>query len=181
MLKIFSTQLSGQFQRIQTQEEFSIEDGARLLAQACAGDGIVYIHGFRELSGIVMEAMDSAEPFPKAKPLFNESGEMAAVLPADRVLFFTRLSSDQEAIRLARILQDEGVQTVGVSALDGEPGLEGIVDVHIDSKLKKPMIPAEDGSRYGFPALMTGLFVYYALRFTIEEILSEYEEEDEEI
>ncbi|WP_338778892.1 DUF2529 domain-containing protein [Metabacillus sp. FJAT-52054] len=181
MLKIFSTQLAGQFQRIQSQEEFSIEDGARLLAQACAGDGTIYIHGFSELSGIVSEASQSLEPFPNAKPLFREDGEMEAVLPSDRVLLFTRLSSDHDAIELARQLQEAGVETVGVSALNGDSGLETAVDIHIDSKLKKPMIPAEDGSRYGFPAIMTGLFVYYALRFTIEEILSEYLEDEEDL
>ncbi|MGD7007141.1 DUF2529 domain-containing protein [Metabacillus sp. 84] len=177
MLKIFTTQLSGQFQRIQSQEEFSIEDGGRLLAQGCAGDGTIYIHGFGELSGIVAEAVDSLEPFPNAKPLFEEKGSMASVLPADRVLIFTRFASDEEAVQLAEALQKDGIPVVAVSAVDGENKLAAAADIHIDSKLKKPMIPAEDGSRYGFPAIMTGLYVYYALRFTVEEILSEYREE----
>ena len=34
MLKMFTTQLSGLFNRIFDKEELSIEDGARLLAQA---------------------------------------------------------------------------------------------------------------------------------------------------
>ncbi|MTH54047.1 DUF2529 family protein [Bacillus mangrovi] len=176
MLKIFSTQLAGQFQRIQSQEEFSIEDGARLLAQGCAGDGTVYVHGFSEMAAIVKEATESLEPFPGARALFNEKGEMASVQPSDRVLLFTRLASDEEAILLAQKLQQEGISTVGVSAIDVEDGFQSAVDIHIDSKLKKPMIPAEDGSRYGFPAIMTGLFVYYALRFTVEEILGEIED-----
>ncbi|MFL6556676.1 MAG: DUF2529 family protein, partial [Bacillus sp. (in: firmicutes)] len=33
MLKMFTTQLTGMFKRIEEKEEYSFEDGARLLAQ----------------------------------------------------------------------------------------------------------------------------------------------------
>ncbi|MCT6830342.1 MAG: DUF2529 domain-containing protein, partial [Bacillus velezensis] len=32
----------------------------------------------------------------------------------------------------------------------------------------------EDGTRYGFPSLMTGLYVYHALSFTLKEMMQEY-------
>ncbi len=179
MMKIFMTQLNGHFNRIQEQEELAIEDGARLLAQAAVGSGTIYIHGYGELRGIVDEAILSSEPLSSAKPLFSEDGTINKLTDADRVLLITHRSNDQEAIELAEKLRELGIGTVGVSCFlkDEKNRLDELVDVHIDSKLKKGLIPDEDGSRYGYPALMTSLFVYYALSFTLKEILSEYEEE----
>lgn len=176
MMKIFMTQLNGHFNRIHEQEEPAIEDGARLLAQAAVGSGTIYIHGFDELGGMIGEAVLSSEPLPSAKPLFLADGSMNKLTDADRVLLFTHRSNDPKAIELAEVLCEIGAGTVGVSCfMKDEAGLDEFVDVHIDSKLKKGLIPDEDGSRYGYPALMTSLFVYYALSFTLKEIISEYE------
>ncbi|MCD7034697.1 DUF2529 domain-containing protein [Metabacillus sp. GX 13764] len=179
MLKIFTTQLTGHFNRIADQEEYQTEDAARLLAQAAVGAGSIYLHGFDELSAILAEALSSSEPFPFAKPLFKEDGSMAEVTEADRVLIFSRFSNDEAALTLAKDLAEKEILFAAVSALvkDSAESLEQFADVHIDSKLKKPLIPAEDGSRYGFPAIMTSLYVYYALRFVLVEILQEYEED----
>lgn len=177
MMKIFTTQLMSFFKRIQEQEELSIEDGARLLAQASVGEGSIYIYGHKELDGVRIEATQSFEFIKNAKPLLNENGEIAEVAREDRVVLFTHYSSDEEAISIAKQLVEKDIQIVGVSAKvkDFENGLETLTDVHIDSKLLKPIIPDDDGSRYGFPSLMTSLFVYYALNFTLKEIMSEYE------
>jgi len=179
MMKIFMTQLNGHFNRIHEQEEHAIEDGARLLAQAAAGSGTIYIHGYGELRGIIDEAILSSEPLSSVKSLFSEDGTMNKLTNADRVLLFAHRSNDKEAIALAETLRELGIGTVGVSCfLKDEPDrLDELVDVHIDSKLKKGLIPAEDGNRYGYPALMTSLFVYYALSFTLKEILCEFEDE----
>lgn len=175
MLKIFSTQLTGYFKRIAEQEELNLEDGARLLAQALIGHGSVYIHGTKEMQAVVFEATMGEEPLQGAKPLFT-NGEMADITPADRVLLFSRFSTDEETVSLAKQLQKEGISIVGVSALkDGEESLDQYVDVHIDTKLTKGLIPDEDGTRYGFPSIMTALFAYYGLTFTIKEILADYE------
>jgi uncharacterized phosphosugar-binding protein len=180
MMKIFSTQLTGHFNRIVEQEELSIEDSARLLAQALVGEGKIYIYGFQELHGIVLEAVNSSEPLMSSEALFNQNGEMKELTAADRVLLFTYRSSDEEAIKLAQELSSKGIQTVGVSAVikGEETGLNTITDLHIDSKLRQPLIPGEDGERYGFPALMTSLYVYYNLTFILKEILDEFEDDE---
>ncbi|MGG3888473.1 DUF2529 domain-containing protein [Metabacillus fastidiosus] len=177
MMKIFTTQLMSYLKRITEQEELAIEDGSRLLAQASIGDGTIYFYGYKELEGVTMEATKSSELIPNAKPLFDENGKMAEVEREDRVILFTHRSSDEEAIRIAKELAEKDLQIVGVSAKvkDLEQDLETITDVHIDSKLLRPLIPDDDGSRYGFPALITSLFVYYAINFTLKEIMSEYE------
>ncbi|MBD8071363.1 DUF2529 domain-containing protein [Bacillus sp. PS06] len=176
MMKIFSTQLQGLFTRIVDQEDEHVEDGARLLAQAALGDGHIYLHGFGEMEAIVIEALSGPEPLPASARLFVD-GEMVELTNRDRVIILTRFSTDEEAIRLAEELADKGIETVGISAFvkDQERSLHQFVDVHIDSKLLKPLIPDDEGNRYGFPSMMTTLFAYYSLTFTMKEIVKEYE------
>ncbi|WP_394187045.1 DUF2529 domain-containing protein [Metabacillus halosaccharovorans] len=179
MMKIFTTQLTGHFNRILDQEEFSIEDSARLLAQALMGEGTLYIYGHNELQAIVTEAKRSSEPLLRTEALIDENGKLKELSQADRVLLFSYLSTDSDTIALAKQLAEMGIPTVGVSAIvKGEAaGLEAVTDFHIDTKLRQALIPGDDGQRYGYPALMTALYVYYSLKFTINEILSEYNEE----
>ncbi|MGG1397001.1 DUF2529 domain-containing protein [Bacillus salipaludis] len=173
MLKMFTTQLTGLFKRIDEKEEFSFEDGARLLAQAPVGDGTIYLSGFREMKAVEFEALEGAEPLKSAQVL----GDLTSVTDADRVLIFTRTSADEAAVTLARLLQEKGIPFVAVSSVGEEAGqLVELADVHIDLGLKKALLPDEFGGRYGYPSSMAGLFVYYGLKFTIDEILGEYEE-----
>lgn len=175
MLKIFSTQLSGYFTRISQTEEMNIEDSARLLAQALVGDGIVYLHGIQEMEGVVLEALHGAESLKQAKRLI-ENGNQADVTSADRVLLISRFSTDEDIISLAKKLQEEGHSIVGISAIqNGDVSLEQFTDVHIDTKLLKGLIPDDEGNRYGFPSLILSLFAYHGLKFTIDEMINEYE------
>jgi hypothetical protein len=166
LLKMFTTQLTGLFKRIEEKGEFSFEDGARLLAQAPAGDGSLYIIGLGEMKAVELEAIEGAEPLKGAKVL-NDAEELTA---ADRVLLFTRFGED--AAELAGKLFEKGIPIVSVSTGEVEHS-----DVHIELGLKKGLLPDEAGNRYGYPSSMAALYVYYGLKFTIEEIFAEYEEE----
>jgi hypothetical protein len=168
MLKMFSTQLAGLFKRIQEKNEFSLEDGARLLAQAAIGDGTIYLHGIHEMEAVVAEATEGAEPFSQIKR-WQDSVE---VTPADRVVLFSRFSNDAEAVNLSKKLVELGIPFVAVSTATGDQeALTSMADVHIDLLLSKGLIPNEFGNRVGYPASMAALFVYYGLKFTIDEIL----------
>ncbi|WP_374721269.1 DUF2529 domain-containing protein [Peribacillus tepidiphilus] len=175
MLKIFSTQLQGSFKKI-LDDEMSIEEAARLLAQGAAGDGRIFIHGFGEMEGIVAEALLGVEPFPHASPLFV-NGKQESVSNVDRVLLFSRYANDPEAVALAQHLQEKGIPVAAVSTIQSDEGLHTVCDIHIDLKLVKGLIPDEQGNRVGFPSLMVALFAYYGIKFTLEEILHELEEE----
>ncbi|ENQ3079616.1 DUF2529 domain-containing protein [Bacillus multifaciens] len=175
MFKIFSTQLGGYFTKIAQKEEMNIEDSARLLAQALVSDGHIYLHGTKEMEGVICEALYGLEPMQNAKRLV-EDGKQADITTSDRVLLISRFSTDEEIISLAKQLQENGHFVVGISAKqEGELSLEQFTDAHIDTKLAKPLIPDDDGSRYGFPSLMTALFAYHGLKFTIDDIMNEYE------
>ncbi|MCP6680905.1 DUF2529 domain-containing protein [Bacillus nakamurai] len=172
MLKIFTTQLAGIFSRIQDKESDAIEDGARLLAQAAVSGHSIYLYGANEMRGILCEAELGSEPLPSVKA-FPETAE--AITESDRVLMFCSGPGTAGEQALAEELYEKGVGLVCVSPIvKDQPGIEAFCDVHIDSKLKMPLLPDEDGTRYGFPSLMTGLYVYHALSFTLKEMLQEY-------
>jgi Domain of unknown function (DUF2529) len=181
MLKIFSTQLQGKFKPF-VDDETSIEEAARLLAQAIVGEGNVYLYGTDEMGGVLSEALFGLEPFPRAKSLEWIAGELPCT-PIDRALVFSRFSQDEEALKIAQTLEQQGIPFVAISSVEkkDEMGLHTIADVHIDIKLLKGLLPDELGNRFGYPALMLGLFVYHGIKFTLDEILGELEEEEEEI
>jgi uncharacterized phosphosugar-binding protein len=176
MLKIFTTQLSGFFKRIEEQEEFQFEDAARILAQASVGEGFIYIYGVEEMHAITLEALSSAEPLSQAKALpLHELDQLTSV---DRVLLVSRFSTDNKAVEIAERLKKQDIPFVSIAAVPKEiaqPSLTALADAHIDTKLLKPLIPGEDGSRFGFPAMMVALYAYYGLTFTLKEIVEEYE------
>ncbi|MBX9971555.1 DUF2529 domain-containing protein [Cytobacillus firmus] len=173
MLKMFSTQLTGLFKRLQEKEEFSIEDSARLLAQAASGDGKIYIYGTKEMAAIGYEAVQSQEPLRDAA-IFESEEEVSET---DRVIIFSRHSDDEDAAVLAKSLSEKGIPFVAVSTVKAESNINiaDLADVHIDLKLAKGLLPDEEGNRFGYPASMAALFVYYGIKFTIDEILAEYE------
>lgn len=173
MLKMFTTQLTGLFKRIEEKEEYSFEDGARLLAQAPVGDGSIYIIATKEMKAVEFEALEGAEPFKGVK-IFKQVEELT---DSDRVLLFTRYSSDAAALQTAKQLRENGIPFVAVATVvpEGEE-LQEIADSVIDLRLTKGLLPDEEGNRFGYPSSMAALFVYYGLKFTVEEILAEYEE-----
>ncbi|HAQ07632.1 MAG TPA: DUF2529 domain-containing protein [Bacillus bacterium] len=173
MLKMFSTQLSGLFKRLQEKEEFSIEDGARLLAQAAAGQGSIYVFGTGEMAAVVHEAVYGEEPL-RSGAVFSKETKLEA---ADRVLIASRYSDDEAALHVARDLEEMGIPFIAISTVRTEnngTGLETIADVHIDLRMTKGLLPDEAGNRVGYPTSIAALFVYFGLKFTIEEIMEEY-------
>jgi hypothetical protein len=180
MLKMFTTQLTGVFKKIDEKEEFAFEDGARLLAQAPAGDGSIYLFATKEMRAVEFEALAGAEPLTGVKVLTDtDAAGMAELSDADRVLLFTRTSQDEGAVEAARLLQEKMIPLVAVSTVmdaGAENDLRTLADVHIDLRLTKSLLPDDVGSRYGYPSAMAALFVYHGLKFTIDEILAEYAE-----
>ncbi|MGY3715979.1 DUF2529 domain-containing protein [Sutcliffiella cohnii] len=174
MLKIFTTQLQGSFQKIAKEEEFSFEDGARLLAQAIVGEGDIYIYGSREMQAVVAEALYGVEPLPRAKAL--EPSSTPSITNTDRALVVTRCHHDEEAIQLVKKLSEKGVSVVAISSVMDEETTNTLVDladVHIDLQIKKGLLPDEEGGRFGFPTSMVALYAYYGLAFTVKETIDE--------
>lgn len=175
MLKMFTTQLTGLLKRIQDKEDLSLEDGARLLAQALIGDGHIFIFAEGELAAVQAEAIQSCEPLKQARVLEGLE-QIGDVTEADRVLIIARTSHDDRAVAIGKALEERGIPFVSVATVDEGTGdaLEKFAHVHIDLHLKKGLLPDEEGNRYGYPASIAALYVYYGLKLTIDEIMEEY-------
>ncbi|RHW40216.1 DUF2529 family protein [Neobacillus notoginsengisoli] len=177
MLKMFSTQLAGLFGRIHDKQDENFEDAARLLAQAVAGDGRIFLFGVKEMEAVGLEASIGTEPLDRV--VIWDGKERNDFSAADRALIVSRYSADAEAVKAAQVLQNNGILFAGIStAVEGEAdggSLADLADVHLDLMLKRGLLPDETGGRFGYPAPLAALFVYYGLKFTIDEILADYE------
>ncbi len=181
MLKIYLTQLTGVYKKLELDEQENMEDAARLLAQALVSHGTVYLHGFKEMAGIISQAIDGPEPTKGVKRLYNGQ-YMAQIEQRDRALIFARTATEPEAVALAESLNGQRIPFVAVSLAPAAdeidtPNLANLADIHIDLKAKRGLIPNEDGTRSGIPTLASALFVYQGITLSIDEIIKEYEEE----
>ncbi|MET3193160.1 DUF2529 family protein [Gottfriedia sp. OAE603] len=173
MLKIFTTQLNGVFQKILKQEDV-FEDASRFLAQAIVGEGKVYVHGAKEFSGIVSEIKYGEDTPQSFEPLFEES-RMKSLSSVDRVLLFAKQADDEEVIQIANTLTKNGIGFVVVSTVIENDSLSDLADIFINYELTRKLVPTEEGDRIGLPILLTGLFIYHCILLTINEILADFE------
>lgn len=172
MLKIFTTQFSGIMNKIATNEE-AIEDSARLLAQATIADGTIYLYCKDELQVLISEALHSLEPL-KNVVIYN-SETMPVLQPSDRFIIATRTNEDEEAILLAKAIQEQHGSVIGISTItaNDKEGLEAFVDVHINLHCKKGLVPNELGNRVANATSMAALVVFFGIRLALNEILAE--------
>ncbi|WNB92278.1 DUF2529 family protein [Bacillus sp. NEB1478] len=179
MLKIFSTQVSGLLKSISDKEEQQIEESSRLLAQSILSDGTVYFKGFGEMEAVVSEALLGENPFKKAERFRNDS--LDELLPVDSVVVASRFQNDEGALAFCeRVKEVADCHVILIGGYQKEEVNSDIkADIVIDTKAVRGLVPLDDGSRVGFPSGLSALFVYYALFLTTEEILEEYELDEE--
>jgi hypothetical protein len=130
------------------------------------------------MAAVATEAISGAEPLRHASP-FPSDLEIEKFTAQDRVLLLTRSSHDAETVTLAKKLYDRRVPFVAVysPAHDQEDHFPELADVCIHIPLKRGLVPAEDGSRTGLPYSIAALYIYYGIKFTIDEIMMEMEDE----
>ncbi|WP_424236653.1 DUF2529 family protein [Bhargavaea ginsengi] len=171
-MKMLTTQMSGLLQRIAGREEEMIGMTARLLAQATAGQGRVFIAAFGELGAVSANAIRGQE---RLKGAVRYRGE--EIDSTDRVWILARHASDEEALTLARRLAE---QFIPFAAVADEPEddegneLAELATAYVSLGVKRGLLPSDDGGRTVFPHALAGLFVYEAVRMDYEELLSEF-------
>ncbi len=170
---MYTTQLNGLFQKIAEKEEQSIEESARLLAQALVGEGKIHVKCFDEMQAIIHEIESGLEPLAGAQPLEN----VETLTEADRVLIVTRFCDDHQALELAQQLNQAGVPFVGISGVrkNSDDSFQSLAEVHIQTHAIRGLIPTETGERTALPSSLAGIFIYQALKFTVQEIIEDYE------
>lgn len=177
MLKMFSTQLTGVFKRVM-EEELVIEDIARLLAQAAGGSGTIYLYGTKEMKAVIHEAAEGKEPLKNCK-VWEAASPVSSIKETDRFLILTRENEDHEALKLGKYLAENYIPFAAIIGNTGNENnaesLADLADAHIDLKLTKGLLPDDEGNRYGYPYAMAALFAYHGIKFTIDEILADYD------
>lgn len=174
MLKMLTTQLTGLLQRITTDQEETIEEAARLLAQAGVADGKVYFACFGEMKALEYNAQLAEEPFAKMTPWTND----AQITDLDRVLIVTRHADDAEALALAQQLYDAFIPfAVITSEKVADAGkMADLAYVYVSLKMKQGLIPNDLGERIVVPHVLAALFVYEAIKVQYDEMVFDDEE-----
>lgn len=170
-MKILTTQTGGLLQRAGSNNEETVEETARLLAQATIGQGRVIFAGFDEMQGVALNALHGAEPFKGA--VQYEPG--MDIHSADRIWLFARSASDEHALQLARTLAEQFIPfavVAGEKAVDGNE-LAELAYTYMATGLVKGILPAEDGTRIVQPHLLIALFLYEAVKMSYDEMIFE--------
>lgn len=170
-MKILTTQIGGLLQRAGSNNEETIEETARLLAQATIGEGRVIFAGFDEMDAVGLNAMLGAEPFHGAVQ-YEEGMEIHS---ADRVWLFTRSATDARALELARMLAEEFIPfavVAGEKATE-ENELADLAYTYMATGLVKGILPGEDGGRIVQPHVLVALFLYEAVKMAYDEMVNE--------
>ncbi|WP_438298661.1 DUF2529 family protein [Sporosarcina sp. FA15] len=166
---MLTTQISGLLQRIAVNGEESIEETARLLAQATIGEGRVIIAGFGEMEAVTATAFHSIEPLSGA--VRYEFG--MDITAADRIWLLTRAATDRPALELAQQLAGRFIPFAALAA--EKPGssneLAELSYTYISTGLTRGLLPGDDGERIVQPHALSALFVYEAVKIAYDEMI----------
>ncbi len=175
MSKILTTQLSGLLQRITQSEEESIEETARLLAQAAIGEGNVYFACFEEMQVVELNALQGVERFTKLLPWTAHT----EVSEADRICIFTRSAHDQQALALAKKLNEQFIPFAAVASevANAENPLADLAYTYISTRMRGGLLPNDLGERIVVPHAIAALFIYEAVKIAYDEMLGLDDEE----
>ncbi len=172
MSKILTTQLTGLLQRINQKEEDSIEDTARLLAQAAIGQGNIYFACFGEMEGVALNAISSADPMCKVLRLTSDT----ILTDVDRVCIFTRSANDLQALALANKLNEDFIPFAAVASepANEDNPLSELAYTYISLHVKGGILPhpTKLGERIVMPHLMAALFIYEAIKLQYDEMIA---------
>ncbi|NYF23473.1 DUF2529 family protein [Sporosarcina sp. JAI121] len=170
-MKMLTTQINGLLQRIAGNSEESIEETARLLAQATIGEGRVILAGFGEMAAVTETALFGVEPLSGAVR-YEKGMEFAT---ADRVWLLTRSATDAQALELAQQLADSFIPFAVLAA--EKPGngneLEDLAYTYISTGLTRGLLPDDKGGRIVQPHALAALFVYEAVKLAYDEMVSD--------
>lgn len=171
-MKMLTTQLSGLLQRIAGSQEEAIEETARLLAQATAGEGMIYFATFGEMDAIYQNAVAS-DLFPRLAQWTPNTD----VTSADRIWILTTHSTHPEALALAQSLADSFIP---FSVLSGDNPAEDdtltdLAYTSVSCGITKGLLPTDTGDRVVVPYAFAALFVYEAVLLSVREMTEDLE------
>lgn len=163
MLKIFNTQLSGIFSKIEAQEE-DIHMASRLLAQALVGEGKVFIKGFGDLRFLEEFMTESNESLFGAERYITE----AAMDSTDRVLLMAEYY-DEAVKEYVEDLNNKNIEYVLVC--NQHPDIETMHFINLSTP--RAIVPTEDFDRIITPHAMAMNYIYYIMYAEMKSLLAD--------
>lgn len=157
-----TAQLNSLFERLSRQQE-AIGSIAGVLAQAAIADGTIFIAAFGELKAVTAVALNNKEPLRAAA----EWSPASIVTSTDRVWI---LAPNKEGDELAGRLSDAGIPFAFISSQSDESEL---ADAFLLLDSQERALLQDDGGPVLVPHAMAALYVYYAVKLSIDELLAE--------
>lgn len=165
---MLTTQIGGLFQRLIESNEASIEETARLLAQATIGEGKVIFAGLDDLSTIYTVSQNDIDPFEGAIPYETEM----TIHTSDRVWLISKSAKDPRALELARSLSAQFIPFAAIAPEKEENNeLFDLASTYISTGLMRGLLPGDDGKRILQPHALANLFIYEAVKIAYDEML----------
>ncbi|MBT2570889.1 DUF2529 family protein [Planococcus sp. ISL-110] len=157
-----TAQLNRLFERLSQQQD-AINSIAGVLAQAAIAEGTIFIAASGEMKAVTAVAINSEKPLTAAA----EWSPASIVTSTDRVWI---LAPDKEGDELAGRLSDAGIPFAFVSSQSDQSELADAF-LLLDSPADFPV--QDDGMPALVPHAIAALYIYYAVRLSIDELLAE--------
>ncbi|WP_185819955.1 DUF2529 family protein [Salibacterium salarium] len=170
-MKVFATQLQGVFNKILEEEEESVENGSRLLAQGPGGTGKLLISGTSSMEGNAVTL--AGHPDAPADTKMRRIDEHTIPEPIDRVLLLAE--KEESLTSMLTTLKQNEVPVVVIAPFPEEDGgveLEP-TDVWLQTHVKGGIVPDVNGDRIGSPSALSTLFAGQLLFLNMKEMLEE--------
>ncbi|SDI47449.1 DUF2529 family protein [Natribacillus halophilus] len=169
MLKSYTTQLQHVFTTIRNEEE-TIADGARLLAQALVGNGNIYVCAGKPFASLAETIVHNQDTPGRIHFIPWYKKEQATA--ADRLLVLTDGSETEEDTSQLQQLLEAYIPLVFLGP--AHPRLtfvEGMEDPIVITTPSSPIVPDYDGDRRGYPTEIAIIYAYQAIIFEILDMI----------
>ena len=167
---MLSTQVSGLLQRIVGNNEESIEETARLLAQATIGEGRIILSSYGDMDAVRLVAARGTGSFNKM--IHYEEG--LTIGTEDRVWILTHSAEDVPALDLANVLAEASIPFAVVATENADNNeLSDLATTYISTGLTRGLLPGDDGNRYVEPHALAALFIYEAVKISYDEMIED--------
>ncbi|QLK86528.1 DUF2529 family protein [Staphylococcus sp. 17KM0847] len=168
MSKMLTTQLTGVFNRLDTQS-LDIQMAAQSLIQAIGGEGHIFIKGYGDLKCFETYILQSEEKLESSLSLECLSS-FSDLDSTDRILLFGAYYTEEMANDLAQLLKNNH----DVVMITNKPKSIEIPDhlIHfVDLSTPRPLVFTEDYDKVVIPHMMALNYIYYEIYTQMVEMI----------
>lgn len=168
------TQVQGLMQTLKDEQDETIEDASRLIAQRIVGDGSVFIHGIDQMEAIETYAIQGEQTLNSMESL-RQKDHFTNVCELDLVYVFSPFANDEKAREVASFAKKQGAHVIGIASVAPEQGQQFFdeCDLTLDLGVKHALVPTEN-KRIGAPHVPMASIAYDCIYLTVTEMIEEF-------